>query len=190
MSDAEGFQNRCRSLENAFFSDLDQKLIRELQGKLSETEAIAKLRAESGIQDEATLKALQGLGITPEALSAFRILPLVAVAWADGHADASEIAAVHRIAQRHLAAGSQASKLLERWLKECPTAEMIEVWESCASAVFASIGSHQSEDLKNQLVEELNDVARASGGVLGFAATAKSESDTIASIKRALGVTV
>ncbi|MCY3004745.1 MAG: hypothetical protein NTV29_02080 [Planctomycetota bacterium] len=189
MSDADAFHNRCRSLENAFFSDLDQRLIRELQDKLSADDAVAKLRAESGIQDDATLKALQGLGITPEALSAFRILPLVAVAWADGHADALEIAAVHMIAQRHLAAGSQASKLMERWLKEGPTPEMISAWESCASAVFASLGPHQSADLKNQLVEEVNDVAKASGGVLGFAATAKSESDRIAGIKRALGVT-
>ena len=188
MSDAEAFHNRCRSLENAFFSDLDQKLIRELQEKLTVEEAVSKLRAESGIQDEATLKALQGLGITPEALSAFRIFPLVAVAWADGQADAMEMTAVRMFAQRHLAAGSEASKLLERWLKEVPTEEMISTWESCAGAVFSSIGSKQSQDLRAQLIEEVNDVAKASGGVLGFGATSKSESDTIARIKRALGL--
>ncbi len=188
MSDAEAFNNRCRSLENAFFSDLDQKLIRELQEKLTAEEAVSKLRAESGIQDEATLKDLQGLGITPEALSAFRIFPLVAVAWADGQADAMEMTAVRMIAQRHLAAGSEASKLLERWLKEVPTEEMISTWESCAGAVFSSIGSKQSQDLRAQLIEEVNDVAKASGGLLGFGATSKSESDTIARIKRALGL--
>jgi hypothetical protein len=99
-----------------------------------------------------------------------------------------EITAVRMIAQRHLAAGSEASKLLERWLKEVPTEEMISTWESCAGAVFSSIGSKQSQDLRAQLIEEVNDVAKASGGVLGFGATSKSESDTIARIKRALGL--
>jgi len=92
------------------------------------------------------------------------------------------------VAQKHLAADSEASKLLERWLREGPTQEMISTWESCAGSVFSSIGSKQSRDLKAQLIEEVNDVAKASGGVLGFAATAKSESDTIARIKRALGL--
>ena len=114
MADADALQNRCRSLENAFFSDLDQKLIRDLQEKLSAEEAVTNLRAESGIKDDAALRALHGLGITPQALSAFRIFPLVAVAWADGHADQQEATAVRMIAERYLAKGSEASTLLER----------------------------------------------------------------------------
>jgi uncharacterized tellurite resistance protein B-like protein len=188
MADADAFKNRCRSLENAFFSDLDEKLIRELQGKLSEDEALSKLRAESGIKDDAALQSLHKLGITPQALSAFRVFPLVAVAWADGTADAHEVTAVRMIAERHLGKGSEASSLLDRWLKEKPTHEMLATWESCADAVFSSIDVQQSSTLKNQLIEEVTEVAHASGGVLGFGATAKSESDTIARIKRTLGV--
>jgi|688.fasta_scaffold02295_15 uncharacterized tellurite resistance protein B-like protein len=188
MADADALQNRCRSLENAFFSDLDQKLIRDLQEKLSAEEAVTNLRAESGIKDDAALRALHGLGITPQALSAFRIFPLVAVAWADGHADQQEATAVRMIAERYLAKGSEASTLLERWLKEKPSSEMLTTWESCAEAVFSSIDAKQSNALKHQLVEEVDEVARTSGGLLGFGATTKSESDMIARIKKALSV--
>lgn len=185
MADADAFKNRCRSLENAFFSDLDQKLMRELQDKLSAEEAVKKLKDQSGISDQAALRALHELGITSQALSAFRVFPLIAVAWADGDADQQEVTAVRMIAQRHLAKGSEAALLLERWLTEKPSPEMLATWESCAEVVLAS---PQSNSLKSQLIEEINEVARASGGVLGFAAKTKSESDVIARVKRALGV--
>jgi len=188
MADADAFKNRCRSLENAFFSDLDQKLIRELQDKLSAEEAVAKLRSESGIKDESALQALHTLGITPQALSAFRIFPLVAVAWADGQADAQEATTVRMIAERYLNKGSESHTLLDRWLNEKPSAEMIDAWEQCAQAVFATIDAKQCSALKSQLIEEISEVARASGGVLGFGAKTKSENDTIARVKRSLGV--
>jgi uncharacterized tellurite resistance protein B-like protein len=188
MAYADGFQNRCRSLENAFFSDLDQKLIRELQEKLTVEDAVTNLRAESGITDDATLRALHNLGITPQALSAFRIFPLAAVAWADGQADQQEVTAVRMIAERYLTKGSEASNLLEKWLKHKPSSEMLSTWESCAESVFSSIDAKQSTSLKRQLVEEVDEVARASGGLLGFGATTKSESDMIARIKKTLGV--
>jgi hypothetical protein len=188
MADADAFKNRCRSLENAFFSDQDQKLIRELQDKLSAEEAVSKLQAETGIKDTSTLKALHDLGITPGALSAFRIFPLIAVAWADGTLDPQEATTVRMIAERYVSQGSAACSLLDRWLKEKPSAEMLAAWESSSEAVFSSIGTQQSASLKTQLVDEIGEVARASGGVLGFVATAKSESDLIARIKRALGV--
>ncbi|MFN6401779.1 MAG: TerB family tellurite resistance protein [Planctomycetota bacterium] len=188
MADSDAFKNRCRSLENAFFSDLDQKLIREMQDKLSAEEAIATLRSESGIKDDAALQALHALGVTPQALSAFRVFPLIAVAWADGSADQQEVTAVRMIAERHLSKNSEAAKLLDHWLKERPSAEMLSTWESCAHAVFSALEDKQSGSLRTQLVEEVSEVARASGGVLGFGATTKSESDMITKIKRALGV--
>jgi hypothetical protein len=188
MADSDALKNRCRSLENAFFSDLDQKLIRELQDKLSTEDAVSTLRAESGIKDDGALRALHDLGVTPQALSAFRIFPLIALAWADGNADVQEVTAVRMIAERHIAKGSQASALLDRWLQEKPSPELVATWESSAEAVFSSIGANQVDALKRQLLDELGEVARASGGVLGFGATTKSESDLIARIQRTLGL--
>ena len=80
MSDAEAFHNRCRSLENAFFSDLDQKLIRELQEKLTVEEAVSKLRAESGIQDEATCVIWGMPAAVAEAGLPNQVLPLPKIA--------------------------------------------------------------------------------------------------------------
>ncbi|MFN6138155.1 MAG: hypothetical protein ACK480_06570, partial [Planctomycetota bacterium] len=76
----------------------------------------------------------------------------------------------------------------ERWLKERPSTEMLTTWESCAEAVFSSIDATQGNSLKHQLIEEVDEVAQTSGGLLGFGATTKSESDMIARIKKTLGV--
>lgn len=188
MADSDALKSRCKSIENAFFSDLDQKLIRELQEKMTSEEAISKLKAESGIHDLATLKSLHELGITPQALSAVRIFPLAAVAWADGNVDEQEAVTIRMIADNHIDKDSDASKLLERWLKEKPTEEMFQSWENCVNAVFASMNVAESQGLKLQLVEELNKVAIASGGLLGWGATSKSESDAVTRIRNALGV--
>jgi hypothetical protein len=116
MSDADVFQKRCQSLENAFFSDLDQKLIAGLQAQVSEEEAIKRLGEESGISDASALKAMHQMGVTPAAVSAVRVFPLIAIAWADGNADSKEATAVRAIASRYIESGSEASKLLEHWL--------------------------------------------------------------------------
>lgn len=189
MSDANVFQKRCQSLENAFFSDLDQKLIAGLQAQVSEEEAIKRLGEESGISDSSALKAMHHMGITPGAMSAVRVFPLIAIAWADGNADSKEAAAVRAIASRYVESGSEASKLLEHWLKNRPTSEMLEAWEGCANALFSGVLGSESRKMKEALIAEVQEVANVSGGVLGWFASTQSESDTLHRIKHALGLT-
>ena len=64
MSNADAFQKRCQSLENAFFTDLDQRLLQGLQEKLSEEQSIQKLGEASGIQDQQALAAMHRMGVT------------------------------------------------------------------------------------------------------------------------------
>jgi hypothetical protein len=188
MSNADAFQKRCQSLENAFFTDLDQRLLQGLQEKLSEEQSIQKLGEASGIQDQQALAAMHRMGVTPGAVSAVRVFPLIAIAWADGTADSKEAAAVRAIASKHVDSGSEASKLLEHWLANRPTPEMLEAWEACANALFSGVLGSESRKLKEGLIAEMEEVASVSGGLLGWFASTASESSTLHRIKHALGL--
>lgn len=186
MSNSDAIQSRCRSLENAFFSDLDQKLLSGLKEKLDLQAAIQQFRDATGIQDTKVLEALYALGITPGALAALRAFPLIAVAWADGKTSAEEVTTVRLIAERHFQRGSAAYELLEKWLSNPPTSEMLDSWETCLATMFHAMPASEAGALKTKLLEEINEVAGASGGLLGWGAVSKSEKNTMKRIQAAL----
>jgi len=186
MSNSDALQNRVRSLENAFFSEQDQKLLAGLKDKLDRDSAISKFREATGIQDLAVLEALFQLGMSPHGLAALRAFPLIAVAWADGSTTADEIATVRTIAYQHFKKDSAAGELVERWLASPPAPGMLEAWESCVAIMFRSMPAAESTALKTKLVHEINEVAAASGGLLGWGAVSQSEKQTMERIKAAL----
>jgi len=186
MADDDALHNRGRSLENAFFSSLDQKLLDGLREKMNLESSIAQFREATGIQDMQVLEALHQLGVSPASLAAMRVFPMIAVAWADGKADASEIAAIESIAQRYVQRDSAAAQLLAQWLKKEPTSEMFTAWETYAAAMFGSLPPTEAASLKQTLVGEINEVATASGGLLGWGAVSATEHNVISRIKAAL----
>ena len=186
MSNTDALQNRVRSLENAFFSEQDQKLLSGLKEKLDHETAIAKFRESTGIQDASVLEALFQLGVSPAALAALRAYPLIAVAWADGSTTADEIATVRTIAYQNFQRDSAAGELVERWLATPPAPGMLEAWESCLSTMFRSMPANEANALKAKLVEEINEVATASGGLLGWGSISQSEKRTMQRIQAAL----
>jgi len=186
MSNTDALQNRVRSLENAFFSEQDLQLLAGLKQKLDRESAIAEFQKSAGIQDPAVLEALFNLGVSPAAVAALRAYPLIAVAWADGSTTADEIATVRTIAARHFKSDSAAGELVERWLSTPPSPGMLEAWESCISTMFHAMPASEATSLKTKLIEEINEVAAASGGLLGWGAVSQSEKQTMQRIKAAL----
>lgn len=186
MSNTDALQNRVRSLENAFFSEQDQKLLAGLKEKLDHDAAISQFREATGIKDASVLEALYQLGVSPAALAALRAFPLIAVAWADGSTTADEIAVVRTIAERHFRRDSAAGELVERWLATPPAPGMLDAWESCLSTMLSAMPASEVATLKTKLVEEINEVATASGGLLGWGSISQSEKRTMQRIKAAL----
>ncbi len=186
MSNSDALQNRVRSLENAFFSEQDLKLLEGLKQKLDKEATISKFQESTGIQDPAVLEALFNLGVSPAAVAALRAFPLIAVAWADGSTSADEIATVRTIASRYFKPDSAAGELVERWLATHPAPGMLEAWENCISTMFHAMPASEAKALKAKLIEELNEVASASGGLLGWGAVSQSEKQTMQRIKAAL----
>jgi hypothetical protein len=182
MTDADALHNRGRSLENAFFSNLDQQLLDGLREKLDLETTVTQFRQATGIQDAKVLEGLYHLGVTPASLAALRVFPMIAVAWADGEVDANEVVTIQAIAGKYIQEDSAAAKLLQSWLKKQPSGDMLATWKAYAASMFSSLGGDESSALKKVLIEEINEVATASGGILGWGSVSRSEQNVLEQI--------
>jgi hypothetical protein len=80
-------QSRGKALEEAFFFRMDQELIELLGKRMQRDEKMRSFANATGIQDKKRLASLIDAGFELSTLTAFIWVPLVFVAWADGHAD-------------------------------------------------------------------------------------------------------
>lgn len=156
-------------LIDAVFHNREKHLIEAFRERLDQLERRQQLAHVSGIRDEAVLDRLLGLGITAESLAALGLVPLVWVAWADGEVAAKERDRIVAMAQ---AAGIEPQNgrypLLEHWLKRRPAPEMVEAWREYMKQLRERMAAEDLETLRREIVDRAGEVARASGGLLGF----------------------
>jgi hypothetical protein len=172
--------DRGKSLEDEFFRKENARAIerlRELKERTTSRETLAKA---IGITNEKIIDRLIELGIRPEIVSALAIVPLVAVAWADGSLDAKERQAVLERAEKSgIAAGTADHDLLRSWLEKKPEPRLLAAWTEMVRGLAESLPSQELAALKTGLVERAKAVARASGGFLGVGAVSAAEQDAI-----------
>ena len=111
--------------------------------------------------------ALDEAGIGPETLSALSLIPLVAVAWADGKLDDGEREAIERAANEARIA-DPARAMLQSWLAAPPESELLETWKEYIGAVRENLSEEARKELRQNLVGGARVVAEAAGGFLGF----------------------
>jgi tellurite resistance protein len=158
-----------KTLIDSMFHEQEQqvrKAFRERMEKIGQREQLTQV---SGIQDEALLDRLIALEIGPETLAALEVVPLVFVAWADGGVQAEERETIITFAQ---AAGIRPQDgrypLLEHWLKRRPKAEAMDAWKHYVKDLCQRLEKQEIENLKHELLDRAQEVAKVAGGFLGF----------------------
>jgi len=143
------------------------------------------LSAACGITDPALLGKLVDLGLHSETLTAISMVPLVAVAWADGTLAESERRAL-------LAAAAQAGiegaglRLLTRWLDAPPGPGLVETWTDYLRATAGNLGPDGRMALRVILLGRARQVAEVAGDLLGHAARiTPAEEAMLARLERA-----
>ena len=146
--------------------------------------AVEELGEELGIRDGRMLGSLVDLGITAETAAAFEALPLVAVAWADGDVDEEERWRVLEVATSFgMEMGRSAHAQVELWLTREPPPELLDAWLRFA---FLHLRGPHDAAKRDRIRTGVDRVARAAGGVLGFALVSAAERRVIDRICRAL----
>ena len=187
MSDKDGITGDVRSREEEYFRRKDRELVEKLRKASESGAARAALEASSGIHDPAMLQELEALGFTPDTVSLLPIVPIVQVAWAEAGVSDEERALIVQFArERGVESGSAADVRLQHWLAERPSEEVF----SRATRLIRAMLDHPEGQVKPLSVEDLvhrcEEIAAASGGILGFHKISGPERATLARIQRAL----
>ncbi len=160
---------RRRALEEAFFARENERLLRQLRQADATRERKAALAASSGITDEAVLERLAALGLDSGTLVALAVVPLVAVAWADGQIeDAERRAVLAGAAEVGLGKEGPAHDLLNRWLRAPLPPELLPAWMEYIRALTAGLGAPARAALRSDLLGRARRVAEAAGGYFGI----------------------
>lgn len=163
--------DRKAGLENAFFAKQDAELRRRMTENDARKARKAALIEASGIRDEAILDRLLTLNITSETLAVMALVPLVAVAWADGTLEPRERSAILRAAEDGgLNKQNPSYELLDGWLARKPSPELITAWKQYISALLPELDAAARSSLRTEIVGRARSVAEAAGGFLGLTA--------------------
>lgn len=156
------------SLEEAFFRKRDAELI-EQHRKIEKMKRTREVLSEiSGIQSPKVLNRLVELEISPEVMASMALVPLVEVAWADGHVDEREHKTVLQAAEAGgFHKGSVDYALLDAWLKHRPPVTLLDAWVHYVQGLCDSMSAEEIKAMKTELMGRATKVAEAAGGIVG-----------------------
>ncbi len=176
MDGKDLLKSRGRALEAAFFGKVDQDLLKQLKEKLEQEDRRKALADVTGIEAPDVLEHLAQIGAAPETLVAFTMIPVIAVAWADGKLVDKEVAAIldviHEAGVEERTAGRQ---LLQQWLEHPPQRDLYELWFEYIEALKPLLRESEIEELREGILKHTEWVAKSAGATLGLNAISTSE---------------
>lgn len=158
-----------RHLEEKYFREREKELIERLKQKAAKEAARKGLSEAIGVSDEGILKTLEEMGYDRERVIVLHLFPLVAVAWADGEISKEEKAKILEAARAWgVSDGSPADQRLREWLKTRPDAVTTERALRIIRDILQFRGAEKQADYHTNFLRLSEEVAAASGGVLGI----------------------
>lgn len=188
MSNKTPFQIREQAFEAAYFQKKEQALVDGLRAVFHKKHSKQEISEATGITDDELLDRLVELELNGEMMTAFELLPVIEVAWADGQPDARTVRAVLEAGEANgVQPGSKAREMLERRLATGPTADLRKVWFMYAGTLKQSLTPAQLAEFRDDLLGFCKSVAEASGGILGMVLkTSAREQRVIDEVKKGL----
>ena len=186
MSDIDGITHDVRSREEEYFRRKDRELIEKMRQAAAVDQTRSELESRSGIHDPALLQELQALGFTPDTVSLLPLVPIVQVAWAEAGVSDAERDLILRFArERGITAGSAADQQLAGWLANRPSEEVFARATRLIRAVLDSPAGERTLGA-GDLLQHAEEIAAASGGLLGFNKISAAERALLQQIEAAL----
>jgi tellurite resistance protein len=163
------FNDTARTLEDAFFAKENARLLQQLRDRAKQQERRAAMRDVVRVDDDALIDHLITLGLEPETVLALQLVPLAAVAWADGKIEPNERDAVLKAAAAEgIAPDSVAGQMLGNWLQHRPGAELVDAWKRQMRALWPSLSPKERDEIRGSALERARSVAESAGGFLGL----------------------
>lgn len=182
---AKTLDDRRVALEEEFFHRENEKNLARLRAEMELKESKDALKETSGMTDDAVIDRLVALGLRASTVTALTLVPLIAVAWADGELQDNEREAILKAASdKGMGPGAPGHDLLVGWLAAQPGDSLFEAWDDYLKALKAQLDDAQLQTLKDQLVGNAKAIAESAGGFLGFNKVSSQEQEVLSRIER------
>jgi hypothetical protein len=166
----------------------DEELIDQLRQKMRQEAAADQIGRETGVSDAALLARLTELGLTSETVPILHLIPLLAVAWADGRIQEGERALIEDAAQATRITDGPARALLDTLLENGPDGALLDAAMAFITHLLVAMPDDASDAAGQTLAELAWRVADANGSVFGLWNVNSAEKETLRDIANKLGV--
>ena len=187
MTDKDGINSDVRSREEEYFRRKDRELVEKMRQAAESDASRQAMEQTTGIHDPVLLQELEALGFTPDTVSLLPLVPIVQVAWAEGGVSDNERKLIVEFARgRKIAAGSPADDQLSTWLEQRPSEDVFARATRLIRAMLDRPGAQAGAWSVDDLIHHAEEIAEASGGILGFHKISGDEEALLGRIQTAL----
>lgn len=164
MTGANRGQVLEKRLEESFFQGIEEELVQELRRDVPLNDLLEIFRNTTGIRDRRRLLELANTGVRVPTLTAFSWLPLVFVAWADGHFDDTEKKAIiEGLVERGISRKVAAAMINHEWFRQRPDDSLWDTWRQYALMILDRSPLSLRNELMDEIVTQCHVVANAAG---------------------------
>ena len=187
MKDNDGITSDVRSREEEYFRRKDRELVEKMRQAAAASQARHELEERSGIHDPGMLQELEALGFTPDTVALLPLVPIVQVAWAESGVSNDERRLIVELARkRGIAPGGAADRQLAAWLESRPSEDVFARATRLIRAMLDNPVIESGGLRLEDLIQHCEEIAAASGGVLGFGKISSEERAILKRIEEAL----
>ena len=173
---SEIFDDRKKALEEEYFRKREQELIEKLKQRARAAAEREGLAAAAGVTNEQILEALREMGLDRETVALLHFIPLLEVAWSDGSVSAKERTGILEMARaRGIMEGSPAHRKLLGWLGNTPGPVLFGRARTVMHDLLAVMSEDKRQVASRDLVAACEEIAAASGGILGLGSRTSTE---------------
>lgn len=172
----DGLSKRGALLEQSYAYETDRRLIEAARAKSIKEAEVEAIREATHITDQQLLTELINCGVRADSLHVLMLLPLVHVAWSNGHIErAVRLAILEAAEQDGIRADSPGYEVLKGWLTHRPDSHLFKTWKDYVAAVRLFVSPEMFSSLQTVTVMRAWRVAESAGGLLGFQKVSQAE---------------
>jgi hypothetical protein len=179
--------NEARSREDEYFWRKDQELIEKMRRAAAAGQANREMGIKTGLNDPQLIQELAALGFTLDTVDLLPLMPVIQMAWAEGGVSEAERRLIVNLARsRGIAEGSPADRQLSAWLTTAPDEQVFTRSTRLIRAMLTSPTAPQARMTPEELVKHCEEIAAASGGILGMRKISSEERALLSQIASTL----
>jgi len=182
----DGLSKRGALLEQSYAYETDRRLIETARAESAKHAELEAIREATHISDQQLLTELINCGVRVDSLHVLMLVPLVHVAWSNGHIERAErLAILEAASQDGIRPDSPGYEVLKGWLTRRPDVHLIKTWKDYVAAVRLFVSPEMFNSLQVITVVRAWKIAESAGGLLGFLKVSRAEQAAIKELNAA-----